>query len=213
MKRSKGKLAFIFCLLILVIAGITWSVYRARLAQEQADFLASVASSGGSVVMDYEADGGPPPRLPLWFRGIGGDWPYAHVVKVKTSNLDQLPVVGEFAQMRDLDCSSCAAGVSGQLKFLRRCEHLRILNLADGSPELEHLADFRELEVLDLSDASLSPDQLASFKHMPALRTLRLGETGIDDKGIRRLRFLKQLEELDLHKHRSVGLGLRLSTE
>ena len=60
------------------------------MAQQQADFLASVTSSGGSIVMDYEDDGRPAPRMPLWLRGLWGDWPYAHVVKVKISNLDQL---------------------------------------------------------------------------------------------------------------------------
>ena len=79
--------------------------------------------------------------------------------------------------------------------------------------ELEHLADFPELQVLDLSGARLDPEELACFKHMPRLRTLRLAKTGIDDKGLRRLRFLKQLEELDLHEMRSTGLDLRLSRE
>ena len=34
--------------------------------------------------MDYEDDGRPAPRMPLWLRGLWGDWPYAHVVKVKS---------------------------------------------------------------------------------------------------------------------------------
>ncbi len=97
MKCSKRKLVGTLTLLVLVIAGIAWAIYRARLARQQADFLASVASSGGSIVMDYEADGRPAPRMPLWLRGIAGDWPFAHVVKVKISNPDQLRVVGEFA--------------------------------------------------------------------------------------------------------------------
>ena len=202
MKWSKRKSVLALTLLILVIAGIAWSVYRARLAQQQADFLASVTSSGGSIVMDYEDDGRPAPRMPLWLRGIWGDWPYAHVVKVKISNPDQLRVVGEFAQLRELDCSPCAADLCDELKFVQHCKHLRVVNLrtAVGYSELEHLADFPELEVLDLSGAAFDPDELACFKHMPQLRMLRLAKTGIDDKGLRRLRFLKQLEELDLRE-------------
>ncbi len=106
MKCCKWKCAFTLTLLILVIAAIAWSVYRVRLARQQADFLASVTNSAGSIVMDYEAGGRPAPRMPLWLRGLWSDGPYAHVVNVKVSNLDQLHVMGEFAQLRELDCSS-----------------------------------------------------------------------------------------------------------
>ena len=66
--------------------------------------------------MDYEDDGRPAPRMPLWLRGLWGDWPFAHVVKAKISNLDQLRVVGEFAELRELDCSSRVDGLADELK-------------------------------------------------------------------------------------------------
>ena len=72
---------------------------------QQVDFLVSMTSSGGNVTMDYDADGRPPPRLPLWLRGMCGEWPYARVQKVKVGNVDQLKTVGEFPQLRELDCS------------------------------------------------------------------------------------------------------------
>ena len=212
MKCSKRKLALALTLLILVIAGIAWSVQRARLARRQADFLASVVSSGGSVVMDYEVDGRPAPGVPLWLRGAWGDCPYAHVVKVKVSNVDELKTVGEFAELRELDCSSCMGNLADELKFLQRCKHLRVVNLQGESPNsnwaVEHLADFPELQAVDLSEASKDPTLLACFKHTPQLRTLRLGKTDIGDKGLRRLRFLKGIEELDLRETGIQGPGL-----
>ena len=209
MKCSKRKLIGTLTLLVLVIAGIAWAIHRARLARQQADFLASLASSGGSIVMDYEANGRPAPRMPLWLRGIAGDWPYAHVVKVEPSDPDQLRIVGEFAQLRELDCSSFSSSPTDELKYLQGCKHLRVLKFFQGGNfELEHAREFPELQVLDLSGVGIDSNSLACFKQLPQLRTLRLADTFIDDKGLRRLRFLKQLEELDLHDNSIEGRGL-----
>ena len=62
-----------------------------------------------------------------------------------------------------------------------------------GYLELEPLAAFRELEVLDLYGMRCGDGELAYFKHMSQLRTLRLARASIGDKGLRRLRFLKDI--------------------
>jgi hypothetical protein len=213
MVASKRKLAAAMTLLMLAIAGTAWSVYRARLARQQADFLASVTSSGGSIVMDYEDEGRPAQQVPLWLRGTWGDWPYTHVVKVKISNVDQLRVVDEFAELRELDLNSCPTANF----YLPHCRHLRVfldVNVPKYFiPPLEDLADFPELQVLDLSGANLDFNKLGCFKHMPQLRTLRLADAGIDDAGLRRLRFLKQLEELDVSANQIHGYGLTVFQE
>ncbi len=177
MKRARRKLFLALALLILMIAGIAWSVYRARLAQEQADFLASVTSSGGSIVMDYEDDGQAASRMPLWLRGLWGDWPYAHVVKVKTSTSPDFRVLGEFARLRELEFSSTGLWPV-ELSSLRNCKHLRVLNLRNCPWDVEHPPDFPELEVLDLSGAIIPPRRSRMLQAFASASDVAIGQFG-----------------------------------
>ena len=64
-----------------------------------------------------------------------------------------------------------------------------------------------ELISVEIPKGALDDEvHLACFKHMPQIRTLRI--SNLDDKGLRRLRFLKQLEELDLNGTSIQGPGL-----
>jgi internalin A len=212
-KLRERKLATVAAFMIVAIAVTVWMIVRARTASEQADRLAAMTSEGASIIMDYEEEGRPPSTAPLWLRGIRGDLPFAHAVKVAVTDCDQLRDVGQFQRLRELDLEPCATILTDELKYLQDCRRLQVLRLphADSNGDaltLECIRDLPELRVLDLSEAMLSAEQLSCFKFVPQLCVLRLAKVSLGDEGLRRLRFLKQLEELDLRETGVVGPGL-----
>ena len=203
----RRKLWWTSLALAALIATGAWLIIRAWSAYEQNDFLSSIKAAGGSVVMDYEEAGRPPPRMPLWLRGGVGDGPYRHVVKATISTDDELATICQFDNLRELDCSAASCFASGW-KLIGQCQHLQKLCASLGeSSELTQLSKLHELVSLDFPQGA--PDNavcLTCFKHMQQVRMLRFGD--LDDKGLRRLRFLKQLEELDLQGTSIQGPGL-----
>jgi Leucine-rich repeat (LRR) protein len=94
------------------------------------------------------------------------------------------------------------------MKSICHCKHLQVLHLAKAEigdvSVLENLRDLRELTSLDLPFVNTSSldmatgnaNEFAFLKHALQLRVLRLTEANVDDRMLRRVRFLKDLEEL-----------------
>ena len=209
MKYCCRKLLLALFLLAGLAAAGLWCAMRAWSVREQTDFLTTLSTAGGSAVMDYQAEGRPPPRMPMWLRGAVGDWPYSHVVTVKIASEDDLATVGQFSQLRELDCNDATLS-DREIKSICCCQHLQKLYVSSGvvdSSALAGLAKLHELISVEIPKGALDDAAgLSCFKHMPQIRTLRIAD--LDDKGLRRLRFLKQLEELDLHGTSIRGAGL-----
>jgi Leucine-rich repeat (LRR) protein len=218
MRVRKRRLLLTAILILALIAAGIWAAMRAHTAREQADFLASLTTSGGSVTMDYEAEGRQPPRVLLWLPGVFGDWPLAHVERVKVASSDDLRAIGQCENLRELDCADAYVD-ENEMKSICRCKHLQVLNLGDASiskSARDMLGDLPELVSLDMPAGGnitygSGRDEANTFnflKRTPQLRSLRVVKPDIDDNGLRRLRYLKQLEELDLQRANIEGSGL-----
>jgi uncharacterized protein YjbI with pentapeptide repeats len=209
MNLPRSKLLLTLLILIALIAIGGWLTVRVWTGEEQTDFLNSIKADGGSVVMDFEEDGRPAPQAPNWLRSILGDLPYNHAVKITIPSGKQAELVGRFEALRELDCSATSLSAE-EWKSIYRCQRLRKLSLPSNiteTSELEGLQGLHELVSLDFTNGRLeNASYLTCFKHMQQIKTLRLPD--LDDKDLRRLRFLKQLEELDLQGTSIQGPGL-----
>ena len=99
----------------------------------------------------------------------------------------------------------------GDLVFLERATHLRLLDLANqpvGDTGLKHLGNCPGLQVLRLRDTNIGDEGLKHLSELTELVRLDLSHTRISDAGLKYLCNLKQLEELTLRENAISGEGL-----
>lgn len=181
---SGWRFAVAVAILLLIAAGVAWSVPHRRAAWRQAAIHAEWQRSSVNVSFDES--------------GKITTVQYAHTAPVSNDTLRRI------AQLADLESLylahsaiddrqlSLLAPLAGRLRELT----LSGTNITDAG--LRELGRFRQLDFLNLTNTRVTDDGLAHLKNLAVLRTLHLGLTDVTDAALAMLAQLPNLQVLDV---------------
>ncbi len=200
--------------LVLIIGGcLGWIAHIVRSAQRQRAAVAAVRKVGGSVLYDWQFDGGEVrvkpgtntisdevPGWPKWLVDrLGPDY-FGGVRQVSFRGVPQGPTE---PLSREIDEALAYVGQLGRLT------HLTLIGSTVTDTGLAHLRGLSDLESLMLRGCTLFADAgLVHLEEMVGLKELVLDDAQVTDAGLAHLRGMARLEFLGLDRAQVTDAGL-----